>query len=393
MPGSGYDARGRGRPGPGAAGHTAAMPLPLVPPIEPMLAKPVSRLPGSDDLPGGVAYEPKWDGFRALVFRDGDQVGIWGRGGKDLAYAFPEVVDAVREGLPDRVVLDGELVIAREGRLWFEQLQMRLRPRSEAGGWKIAELAADLPATFVGFDLLALGDDVLLDTPYVDRRAQLVAAVAAASGAAATTLRTTPMTRDRDEAAGWFEVFEGAGLDGLIAKGLDTPYSPGKRTMLKLKHARTADAVVAGWRPFKQPGPDGQAVVGSLLLGLYDDAGRLQHIGVAASFPMARRVELVSELAPYDAVDDPSHPWAAWAQAQAAGRLPGAVSRWTGGKDLSFVPLRPDLVVEVAYDQMEGDRLRHTARFLRWRPDREAASCTYDQLERPVRYDLEGILG
>jgi ATP-dependent DNA ligase len=202
------------------------------------------------------------------------------------------------------------------------------------------------------------------------------------------------LDRDREEAAGWFEVFEGAGLDGLIAKGLGTPYSPGKRTMLKLKHARTADAVVAGWRAFKQPGPDGQAVVGSLLLGLYDGTGRLQHIGVAASFPMARRVELLDELEPYDAVDDPSHPWAAWAQAQAAGRLPGAVSRWTGGKDLSFVPLRPDLVVEVAYDQMEGDRLRHTARFLRWRPDREAASCTYDQLERPVRYDLDAaILG
>ncbi len=377
---------GRTRP----ARDTERVTLPISPPIEPMLAKAAARLPAPDALPGGVAYEPKWDGFRALVFRDGEQVGIWGRGGKDLAYCFPEVVAVVRTQLPERLVLDAELVVAHEGRLWFEDLSQRIRPRSEAGRWKIDELAAQFPASLVAFDLLALGDSALLEEPFGDRRDALEGVLHHATGA----LHLTPLTRDPVQAARWFDVFEGAGLDGLVCKGLGTPYTPGSRTMLKLKHARTADAVVAAWRAYKQPGPDGQPVVGSLLLGLYDDAGTLHHIGVAASFPMARRAELAAELAALEAGPDDDHPWAGWADAMAheGTRLPGAVSRWTGGKDLSFRPLRPERVVEVAYDQMEGSRLRHTARFVRWRPDREPRSCTYDQLDRPVRYDLAQIL-
>lgn len=369
------------------------MSLPVVPPVEPMLAKPTgATVPASDSVGGGLAYEPKWDGFRCLLFRDGDDVVVQGRGGNDLAYAFPEIVAAARALLPERVVLDGELVVAHDGRLWFEDLTQRIRPRSEAGGWKIRELAESLPASYVCFDLLALGDEDLRGQPYARRRERLAALLADIPA----PLHLTPMTQDASVAQVWFEAFEGAGLDGVIAKPLQGTYEPGKRVLLKVKHARTADVVVAGWREYKNRGSDGQAVVGSLLLGLFDDDGRLHHVGVAASFTARRRAELVAELAPYalDAID--GHPWAEWAQWAAApatpGRMPGAVSRWTGGKDLSWTPLRPELVCEVGYDHLEGDRFRHVARFLRWRPDRDPTSCTYAQLDRPVRFDLARVL-
>ena len=328
------------------------MTLPLAPPLEPMLAKPVPRVPPIDALTGGVAYEPKWDGFRCLVFRDGGDVVLQGRGGKDLAYCFPEIVAAVTESLPERVVLDGELVVAHDGRLWFEDLGQRIRPRSEAGGWKIRELSEQFPASFVGFDLLALGDEPLLDSPFSRRRAMLERVLAGT----ADPLHLTRTTGDDAEAARWFEVFEGAGLDGLVCKGLGTTYTPGQRTMLKVKHARTADCVVAGWRPYKQAGPDGRPVVGSLLLGLWSEDGRLR----TSASPRRSRWRggwhwwRSSRRTPW--IDGEPHPWAEWADAaaHAGGRLPGAVSRWSGGKDLSFVPVRPELVVEVGYDQMEG---------------------------------------
>ncbi|MEZ5116986.1 MAG: ATP-dependent DNA ligase [Candidatus Nanopelagicales bacterium] len=366
--------------------------LPVLPPVSPMLAKPTgARVPAPDSVAGGLAYEPKWDGFRCVLFRDGDDVVVQGRSGDDLAYAFPEMVDAARRLLPERVVLDGELVVVVDDRLSFESLTKRIRPRKEAGGWKIAELAEQWPTSYVAFDLLADDDTDLRERAYADRRdrlEQLLHTVPA-------PFHLTPVTRDPDEARRWFEVFEGAGLDGVIAKPLADPYREGVRALLKVKHARTADVVVAGWRAHKQPGPDGQPVVGSLLLGLYDDAGRLHHVGVASSFTAARRADLVDELAAYALDDLSEHPWSEWADAQAhaSGRMPGAVSRWTGGKDLSWTPLRPDLVAEVGYDHLEGDRFRHVAQWKRWRPDRDPLSCTYDQLERPVRFDLASILG
>ena len=354
------------------------MQLPVMPPVAPMLSKSVPRIPETGHV------EPKWDGFRTIVFRDGDEVVLGSRNERPMTRYFPEVVAAILANTPTRCVLDGEIVVARGDRLDFEALQLRIHPAAS----RVELLARETPASFVAFDLLALGDDDLMGRPFAERRRLLVEALAGA----APPVHVTPATADPAVAQEWFEAFEGAGLDGVVAKPLDGPYLPDKRTMFKVKHDRTADCVVAGFRWHKS-GP----VVGSMLLGLHRPDGSLQHVGVTASFPMARRASLLDELAvvryPGDVAD--AHPWGAWADAQAhaEGRLPGAQSRWNAGKDLSWVPLRPELVVEVAYDHMEGDRFRHTAQFRRWRTDRTPASCTYDQLDQPVHYDLSSILG
>ncbi|MFZ4143043.1 ATP-dependent DNA ligase [Streptomyces griseoincarnatus] len=353
------------------------MDLPVMPPVKPMLAKSVAK------IPPGMQYEAKWDGFRAIVFRDGDEVELGSRTGKPLTRYFPELAEALRERLPERCVVDGEIVIAREGHLDFDALTERIHPADS----RVRTLAERTPASFVAFDLLALADESLLDVPLTDRRKLLVRALRDVT----SPVHVAPATTDVEVARGWFEQYEGAGLDGVVAKPLDLRYRQDERAMFKIKHERTADVVVAGYRLHKS-GP----VVGSLLLGLYDAQGALQHVGVSAAFPMKRRAELVEELEPLRMEDVSDHPWAAWADeaAHASARLPGAPSRWTGKKDLSWVPLRPERVAEVAYDHMEnGQRFRHTARFRRWRPDRTPESCTYAQLEEPVRYDLAEILG
>jgi ATP-dependent DNA ligase len=354
----------------------ARMHLPLHPPLGPMLAKSVKSIPEGDYL-----YEPKFDGFRAIAFRDGDEVEISSRGEKPLTRYFPEVVAALKENLPERCVVDGEVVIATDNNLDFEALLQRIHPAAS----RVNKLAEETPASFVAFDLLATDDENLLGRPFSERRERLTALLANVQ----PPVYVTPATDNVALAQEWFEVFEGAGLDGVIAKPRSGTYQPDVRAMLKIKHERTADCVVAGYRWHKSGG-----VVGSLLLGMYDATGALQHVGVSASFPMKRRAELVDELAPYAVEDMTGHPWQAWAEAdaQAAGRLPGAVSRWNAKKDLSWVPLRPELVVEVAYDHMEGTRFRHTAQWRRWRPDREPQSCTFEQLDRPVRFDLADIL-
>lgn len=351
------------------------MDLPVMPPVKPMLAKSVAT------IPAGMQYEAKWDGFRAIVHRDGDEVVIGSRTGKPLTRYFPELVTALRGNLPERCVVDGEIVIVHEGRLDFDRLTERIHPADS----RVRTLAERTPASFVAFDLLALGDEALLDTPLAQRRALLVEALAGAR----EPVHIAPATTDAAVAREWFEQYEGAGLDGVIAKPLDLPYRPDARLMYKVKHERTADVVVAGYR-FHKSGP----VVGSLLLGLYDGEGALQHVGVCAAFAMKRREELVAELEPLRLADVSQHPWARWAEegAHESARLPGAPSRWSGKKDLSWVALRPDRVLEVAYDHMEGDRFRHTAQFRRWRPDRTPESCTYTQLEEPVRYDLAEVL-
>ncbi|KDN73067.1 ATP-dependent DNA ligase [Streptomyces olindensis] len=353
------------------------MDLPVMPPVLPMLAKSVAA------IPAGMQYEAKWDGFRAIVFRDGDEVELGSRTGKPLTRYFPELVTAVRERLPERCVVDGEIVIAREGRLDFDALTERIHPADS----RVRTLAERTPASLVAFDLLALGDESLMDAPLTDRRERLAGEL---SGVRAP-VHLAPATTDIEVARQWFEEYEGAGLDGVIAKPLTVRYRPDERAMFKIKHERTADVVVAGYRLHKS-GP----VVGSLLLGLYDERGTLQHVGVSAAFTMKRRAELVEELEPLRLDDVSGHPWAAWAEeaAHETARLPGAPSRWSGRKDLSWVPLRPERVAEVAYDHMEnGQRFRHTARFRRWRPDRTPESCTYAQLQEPVRYDLAEILG
>jgi ATP-dependent DNA ligase len=353
-----------------------------------MLAKSVSGVPGPDKVPGGLAYEPKWDGFRCIVFRDADEVVLGSRNEKPLTRYFPELVHAVRANLPPRCVVDAEIVVAVDGRLQFERLQDRIHPADS----RVRMLAETTPATLVVFDLLALGDEALLDQPYSRRRELLDDAL----GAARAPVFVTPVTRDHGQALDWFRAFEGAGLDGIVCKPLAGPYEPDRRAMLKVKHDRTADCVVAGYRLHKTSTPQ-RPLLGSLLLGLYDDEGGLAHVGVSASFSAGRRAELFDELQPLTAgVED--HPWAQWqewAQAEpglSAGRRPGNVSRWNAGKDLTFVALRPERVVEVAYDHMEGTRFRHTAQFRRWRPDRDPRSCTFEQLEEPVSYDLAAIL-
>lgn len=346
-----------------------------MPPVKPMLAKSVKK------IPPGMQYEAKWDGFRAIVHRDGDETVIGSRTGKPLTRYFPELVTALSKNLPERCVVDGEIVIVHDGRLDFDRLTERIHPADS----RVRMLAERTPSGFVAFDLLALGDESLMDTPLEERRSKLVGALASAR----PPVHLAPATTDIDVAHAWFEQYEGAGLDGVVAKPLDLPYRPDTRLMYKVKHERTADVVVAGYR-YHKSGP----VVGSLLLGIHDGSGVLQHVGVCAAFSMKRREELVQELEPLrmDPVD--GHPWAAWAEESAheGARLPGAPSRWSGKKDLSWVPLRPERVAEVAYDHMEGDRFRHTAQFRRWRPDREPSGCTYEQLEEPVSYDLAEVL-
>ncbi|MFG1810810.1 ATP-dependent DNA ligase [Streptomyces sp. NPDC049040] len=351
------------------------MDLPVMPPVQPMLAK------AAKAIPSGMQYEAKWDGFRAIVFRDGDEIELGSRSTKPLTRYFPEVVEALRALVPPRCVLDGEIVIARDGRLDFDALLERIHPADS----RVRHLAEVTPASFVAFDLLALGDTSLMAEPQRDRRAALTKALRDV----AAPVHIAPATDDMALAADWFNRFEGAGLDGVVAKPPHLAYRPGERVLVKVKHERTADCVVAGLRTHKS-GP----VVGSLLLGLHDAEGRLQHVGVCASFPMRRRAELMEELAPLRMESVAGHPWQEWAseEAQASGRLPGGPSRWTGKKDLSWVPLRPERVVEVAYDHMQGDRFRHTAQFRRWRPDREPEQCTYAQLAEPVGYDLAEFL-
>jgi ATP-dependent DNA ligase len=352
-----------------------------MPPLAPMLAKSVKGVPEPGSVAGGLVYEPKWDGFRCIVFRDGDEVELSSRGEKPLTRYFPEVVEAVKAQLPQRCVVDGEIIIVSGAGLDFEALLQRIHPAKS----RVDLLAQETPAAFVAFDLLAVGDDDVSGLPFSERRALLEQALADADA----PVFITPATDDAVLARSWFEVFEGAGLDGVVAKPKAQPYQPDKRAMLKIKHERTADCVVAGFRWHKS-GP----IVGSLLLGLYDDEGRLQSVGVSSSFTMARRAELVEELQPYRTDDLAAHPWGDWAsaEAQASDRMPGAVSRWNAKKDLSWVALRPELAVEVGYDHMEGTRFRHTTQFKRWRPDKPVEQCTYAQLERPVLFDLAQVL-
>jgi ATP-dependent DNA ligase len=364
-------------------GYRSGVALPFDPPIEPMLAKASDALPTDD----GWLFEPKWDGFRALVFRDGEKVYTQSRDLKPLDRYFPELADPLRAALPERCILDGEVVIARDGALDFEALLLRIHPAAS----RVAMLAEQSPASFVAWDLLALGDEDLRAIPQGERRARLEAVL----GDAPPPVHLTPATRDRATAVDWFERFEGAGLDGVVAKRLDASYQPGKRAMLKVKHQRTADCVVAGFRWHKN-GPGTH--VGSLLLGLYDDAGTLHHVGVTSSFSWDRRAELVAELAPLreDAME--GHPWGNWAEwaaeLEASGqRVPGTTSRWNRGKDLSWEPLRAERVAEVAYDHLQGDRFRHATTFKRWRPDKPPEACRYDQLEETAPFLLAGIFG
>ncbi|MEP9381761.1 ATP-dependent DNA ligase [Nocardioides sp. KR10-350] len=361
------------------------MDLPVMPPVLPMLAKSVKGVPTTS----GLSYEPKWDGFRCLVFKDGDEIELASRNTKPLTRYFPEVVAEMRAVLPDRCVLDGELFVAIGPRLEFEVLQERIHPAVS----RVTKLSEETPASYVAFDLLALGDDSYLEAPFSDRRAALERLFDAVES---TSIRLCTTTTDPAVAEDWFVRFEGAGLDGVVAKPLDAAYSPDKRTMFKVKHERTADVVLAGYREHKTSTPD-KPLLGSLLLGLYDDrpegGAQLQHVGVSASFTAKRRAELWEELQPL-VVPLEEHPWGHWAEFLTANpdRVPGTQSRWSQGKDLSFVPLRPERVLEVGYDHMEGRRFRHTAPFKRWRPDRDPESCRYDQLEEVVSYDLEHIL-
>jgi ATP-dependent DNA ligase len=353
-----------------------------MPPVKPMLAKATKTLPPQSAHAAGFLYEPKWDGFRCIVFRDGDEAELGSRNERPLTRYFPEVVAAVKDAMPERCVVDGEIVIAAPHGLDFEALQQRIHPADS----RVRRLAAETPASFVAFDLLALGDDDLRRTPLAERRALLEQALTGV----APPVHLTPVTRDEATATDWFSRFEGAGLDGVVAKALDLPYREDERVMLKVKHSRTAEVVLAGFR-WHKTGP----IVGSLLLGLYDDAGVLHHVGVAASFTMARRKELVEELGPLRANALDGHPWASWAaaQAEASGRMPGAVSRWNAKKDLSWEPLRAERVLEVTYEHMEGTRFRHTAHFQRWRPDKLPGECTYEQLEVVAPYELSAIFG
>jgi ATP-dependent DNA ligase len=343
-----------------------------------MLAKSVPA------IPPGASYEPKWDGFRSIVFRDGDEIEIGSRNERPMTRYFPEMVDAFRAELPKRCVIDGEIVIATDSGLDFEALQQRIHPAVS----RVTMLAEQTPASFIAFDLLALGDEDLTGRPFAERRERLVAALADAK----PPVHVTPATADIDLAQRWFEEFEGAGLDGVVAKPLGVTYQPDKRVMFKIKHERTADCVLAGFR-WHKTSTEQAPLVGSLLLGLYQD-GKLQHVGVIGAFSAARRAALVEELEPLLLRDGDEHPWQEWANAEAhqGQRLPGAVSRWNATKDLSFVPLRPERVLECKYEHMEGTRFRHLAHFVRWRPDREPSSCTYEQLEQPITFELNDIV-
>ncbi|MBS2028471.1 MAG: ATP-dependent DNA ligase [Deltaproteobacteria bacterium] len=353
------------------------MKLPVTPPIEPMLAKAADGLPEGE----GWLFEPKWDGFRAIVFRDGDEVFIQSRDLKPLERYFPELVEPLKQSLPQRCVVDGEIVIASDGGLDFPALLLRIHPAAS----RVKMLAETSPASFVAWDLLALDDESLMNTWLSERREKLERALAKA----VPPIHLTPVTRDRAVAEDWFKRFEGAGLDGVIAKREETLYEPGERAMVKVKHRRTADCAVAGFRWHKN-GPGTK--VGSLLLGLYDDEGRLHHVGITSAFTDARRKELVAELEPLRENALAGHPWEAWREEPSDGqRRPGATSRWNRGKDLSWEPLRVERVVEVAYDHLEGDRFRHATQFIRWRDDKKPADCRYDQLEVTPAYELAQI--
>jgi ATP-dependent DNA ligase len=351
------------------------MVLPVTPPVSPMLAKAVAEVPAPDAVAGGLIYEPKWDGFRVIVFKDGDDVELGSRGSKTLTRYFPELVDAARAHLPARCVLDGEIVV-RSGepgsqRLDWDVLAQRIHPADS----RVRRLATETPAEVVAFDLLAVGDDDLMPRPFAERRERLEGVFASMDDG--TGLHLTRTTRDADLASRWFEQFEGAGLDGVVAKPLAAAYQPGKRVMLKVKHHREADVVVMGYRVHKS----GRGV-GSLLLGLYDGEGQLRQVGGSSAFSDARRLELIDELEPLVARDD------------AGGRAveQGERSRFTGDRDVTWVRLRPELVVQVRYDQLENGRFRHTVQIERWRPDRDPSSCRYDQLEQPLAYDLDDVL-
>lgn len=350
--------------------------LPLSPPLEPMLAKTSAAIPAD----GGYVFEPKWDGFRTLVFRDGDRLYLQSRGKKPLLRYFPELEAPMLAQLPEVGVFDGELVVAQGARLDFGVLQNRLHPAKS----RIAKLAEETPADFVFFDVLALGDEDLTGLGYAARRARLLEVLKDA----APPLHLTPVTEDPKEAEEWLERYEGAGLDGVIAKARDLTYQPKKRAMLKIKHVRTADCVVAGFRWHKK-GPG--ELLGSLMLGLYDADGALHHVGVTSSFTMAKRRTMVEELAPWREGALDGHPWGSWAEADA--RQPGMQSRWSAGKDLSWVPLRPTRVCEVKFGHMEGGRFRHTATFVRWREDKSAEACDFTQIEVVPPYELEAIFG
>ncbi len=348
-------------------------------PIKPMLAKLASSIPIGDYL-----YEPKWDGFRAIASRDGNTVGIHSRALKPLLRYFPELEAPLIKQLPKGCVLDGEIVIARNGRLDFDALLLRIHP----AGSRVTKLASESPASFVAWDVLAIGDENLTGRSQGERSARLVAEL----GEVVAPLFVTPVTRDPVVATDWFHRFEGAGLDGVIAKPLASPYQPGKRIMHKIKHRRTVDCVVGGFRWHK----NGQGTeVGSLLLGLHDTSGVLHHVGVASSFSVKRRVELLEELAPWREPKMDAHPWKSWLveSAHAGKRLPGAASRWNRGKTLDWQPLRTDLVAEVSYDHMQGNRFRHTTRLVRFRHDKPANTCTYDQLEVSPPVELGEIFG
>jgi ATP-dependent DNA ligase len=352
--------------------------LPFSHPVEPMLAKLADRVPEGD----GWLFEPKWDGFRTLIFRDGDDVYVQSRDSKPLDRYFPEIIEPLKRHLPERCVVDGEIVIAGPGGLQFEALLLRIHPAAS----RVAMLAKEMPASVVIWDLLAEGDQDLRQVPLEERRRRLESALAGAR----PPIHLTPATRDRALAVDWFDRFEGAGLDGVVAKRLDDLYRPGQRAMVKVKHQRTADCVVAGFRWHKN-GPG--TMIGSLLLGIYDAAGSLQHAGICASFTTKKRQELVEELAPLreNALGD--HPWREWRIDPGMQRMPGMGSRWNRGKDLSWEPLRPERVCEVAYDHLQGSRFRHATHFLRWRPDKAPADCRYDQLESNPPYELAKIFG
>jgi len=357
------------------------MDLPVNPPILPMLAKRVSELPAGE----AWIFEPKWDGFRALVFRDRDEIEIQSRDEKPLNRYFPELLEALQPQLPARCVLDGEIVIARDGGLDFEALQLRLHPAAS----RVKLLSKQIPASIVFFDLLCEGDRDLRGETFLQRREELEALLASA----APPVHLTPATREPGVASDWFRRFEGAGLDGVMAKPVSGTYEPNKRVMLKVKHERDCDCVVAGFRWYKR---GERTQVGSLLLGLFDDSGALQHVGVCASFSDDTRRDLVPFLAPYREDALANHPWKQWAEAITADgetrhRMPGGQSRWSQGKDLSWEPLRPELVVEVAYEHMQGARFRHMAHFRRWRTDKKPSACTYAQLEVVPPQELAAI--
>src|SRR5438874_5445246 len=355
------------------------MRLPFAPPLAPMLSSAADALPGGE----GWQFEPKWDGFRTLVFRDGDEILLQSRDERPMNRYFPELGAPLARTLPERCVVDGEIVIVGPDGLDFEALLLRIHPAAS----RVKLLSEQAPASFVAWDLLALGDEDLRQAPLAVRRERLEQVLAGA----APPVHLSPATRDRAMAEDWFRRFEGAGLDGVMAKRLDAPYRAGERTMIKVKHSRTADCVVAGFRWHKK-GPG--TMVGSLLLGLYDDRGKLHHVGVTAAFTTAMRKQLVEELAPLRENALANHPWRDWAEAMGEGqRMPGGASRWNRGKDLSWQPLRIERVCEVSYDHMQGSRFRHAAHFKRWRPDKQPRDCRYDQLEVTPAYELERVFG